>query len=89
MKFQKTLKVFTKPDCPRCPAAKNLIKKISEKVDGEVKIEFYDTNTPEGLGEATFYQVMSVPTLLLFGVNKTLIKTWVETPKEEEVLKAI
>ena len=34
------LKVFTKKDCPKCPAAKTLAEEI--KKEGKIPVEFYD-----------------------------------------------
>lgn len=65
------LKVFTKPNCPNCPAAKKLVKKlrVTARLPAgqgyELQIEEYDVSMVDGLAEASFYSVMSTPSLIL------------------------
>ena len=60
------LKIFTSPTCPKCPPAKKLGKEI--KKEGEIKVEWFDISTVDGLAEASFYSVLFTPSLVL--VNK-------------------
>lgn len=80
----KTLKIFTQPVCPACPPAKELGKKLENKI----QVKYFDTLTPDGLAEAQFYNVMSTPTLVLVE-DKKEIKQWIGTPEQEEVEKLL
>ena len=53
-----TLKLFWKADCPRCPAAK-------DAVSGIENVEYYNLDESAGLAEATFYSIMSTPSLVI------------------------
>jgi len=83
------LKVFTKKDCPKCPAAKSLGEEI--KKEGKIEVEFYDVEQAEGLAEAQLYSVLATPTLVLCDSNEdeNEIKSWRgEAPNHDEVISA-
>ena len=83
------LKLFTKPDCPKCPAAKELVKQLRVACY-ELKIEEYDISTVEGLAEASFYSVMSTPSIILCDGRGKEKRGWRgEVPPAKEVLKKI
>ncbi|MDD5772573.1 MAG: thioredoxin family protein [bacterium] len=67
------IKIFTKKDCPRCPGAKELGQKLHEK--GK-KVEYFDIDTASGLAEASFYTVMSTPTVILTNQKGDEISSW-------------
>ena len=79
-----TLKIFTQPNCPKCPAAKALARqfKIDPSSTGrgrenlKFKIEEYDTSNSNGLAEASFYSVMATPSLILCDDNGEEIWGW-------------
>lgn len=77
-----TLKIFTQPACPACPAAKELGKKLEKKV----KVEYFDILKPAGLAEATFYGIMATPSLILVENKSKIKKAWTGTPDLREVL---
>lgn len=80
-----TLKIFTQPQCPTCPAAKELGKKLESKV----KVEYFDISKPAGLAEATFYGIMATPTLVLVENKNKIKKAWTGTPDEKGVLEEV
>ena len=55
------LKLFTQPTCPKCPAAKDVVKKVEHKV----KVEQYDIKTEDGLAEALGYDIMATPSIVI------------------------
>lgn len=83
------LKVFTKPDCPNCPAAKKFVKRL--KVTGyEFQIEEYDVSSVGGLAEASFYSVMSTPSLILCNKRGKEVWGWRgETPTLKELTEKL
>ena len=79
------LKVFVRPGCPKCPAAKRLAEDLKNKVD----VTIYDTETREGLAEASYYQVMSTPTFVAVDERDEEFKFWPDIPKKEEILREL
>ena len=79
------VKIFWQENCTRCPPT----KKIGKKLEGErIKVEYHDVNTPDGLAEAMFYDVLSTPSLIVTDDEKREIAAWRgETPKMEDVKK--
>jgi thioredoxin-related protein len=69
------LKVFTQPNCPKCPAAKALASKLLVN-SCQLKVEEYDVSTVDGLAEASFYTVMATPSLLLCDDQGKEIHGW-------------
>jgi glutaredoxin len=81
------VKIFTKKDCPRCPAAKKLIEEFREKKP-EVKVEDYDVETVDGMAEAAFYTIMATPSILMCDDKGKEIKGWRgEVPGIKDLLK--
>lgn len=82
------LKVFTQPKCPRCPAAKKLGKKIGKM--GKVKVEWFDVSAVDGLAEASFYSVLSTPSLVLVNGEGKEIAGWRgEVPSRAAIEKCL
>ncbi len=81
------LKVFTQPNCPKCPAAKTLARQGQEEIAGW-KVEEYDVTTVGGLAEASFYTVMATPTILLCTDKGKIVGDWRgKVPNLEELKK--
>jgi thiol-disulfide isomerase/thioredoxin len=81
------VKIFYKDDCPKCPLAKKLGDQLQER---EVKVLTYNVGTADGLAEASFYSVMSLPTVLVEDGMENGIGEWRgDVPKMEEVLTAV
>jgi glutaredoxin len=80
------LKMFTQPSCPRCPAAKAIVKQIEHKV----KVENYDIKTVEGLTEALEYDVLSTPSIIVFNHDNEVLGEWRgEAPSLEDLNKIL
>lgn len=81
------IKIFTLPNCPKCPAAKKIAKDIAE----EFKINFkeVDIGSAEGQIEGLMYQVMSTPSIAIDSdvVSRGEIPS--KTQLEEEVKKRL
>src|SRR3972149_5336033 len=56
------IKIFTKAKCPKCPAVKEIGREL--KKEG-VPVLNYDLDTIEGLAEASFYSILSTPSLVI------------------------
>ncbi|MGA1874955.1 MAG: hypothetical protein ACMUIA_05070 [bacterium] len=66
-------RLFWKSDCPKCPAAKNVIYQL--RVDGYSTME-HDLETADGLAEAAFYGVLSTPTIILTDGQENPVAEW-------------
>ena len=58
----KSVKLFWREGCPRCPAAKELGNDL--KKEG-LPVFDYNMDTVDGLTEGAFHSVMALPTMLL------------------------
>lgn len=82
-----TVKIFYKDDCPKCPLAKQLRDNLKEK---NVEVLDYNVGTADGLAEASFYSVMSLPTVVVEDAMENGLGEWRgDVPRMEEVLTAV
>lgn len=65
--------LFWKEDCPRCPAAKDVIHQLTSS--GYLTVG-HNLETTEGLAEAAFYSVLSTPTIILVDSQGNTIAEW-------------
>ena len=78
-----SIKIFTKSKCPRCPAVKEIGRELREK---GISVLNYDLDTADGLAEASFYCVLSVPSLIIEDEEEREIIGWRGTvPTLDEV----
>jgi glutaredoxin len=81
------VKIFTKADCPNCPAAKKIGKELEKK---GVQIEWLDMDIEEGLSEAVYFDVLSTPTILITDEDDGEIKAWRgDVPLIDEIEKEL
>lgn len=66
------MKVFWQKDCPSCPKA----KEIGKKLEKELEVQYCDVDTVDGLTEACLYQVMSTPSLVVIDEKGEEIESW-------------
>jgi hypothetical protein len=67
------IKIFTKAKCPKCPA----VKKIGVELKKEgVPVYNYDLDTIDGLAEASFYSILSTPSLIIEDEEEREIIGW-------------
>ncbi|HOV89368.1 MAG TPA: thioredoxin family protein [Syntrophorhabdaceae bacterium] len=82
-----TVKIFYKDDCPMCPMAKRLKDRL---VQENITVSEYNVETAKGLAEATFYDVMALPTIIIEDVHENELSRWRGmVPKLEEVINAV
>lgn len=80
--------LFTKQNCPLCPAAKEIARRAALKHNFEVKE--HDIDSVEGLAEAMFYSVLSTPSIIIADKDGNEISAWRgKAPNEEEVVNAL
>jgi hypothetical protein len=68
-----SLKIFTKAKCPRCPAVKEIGMEL--KREG-VAVFHYDLDTIEGLAEASFYSILSTPSIIIEDEEEKEVVSW-------------
>jgi glutaredoxin len=68
-----TIKIFTKAKCPKCPA----VQKIGNELKKEgITVFNYDLDTIDGLAEASFYSILSTPSLIIEDEHEREIIGW-------------
>ena len=78
-----TIKVFTLPSCPNCPAAKEVAKEVAEKFKGKVKVE--ELNLQQYFIDALQLGVASTPSVVVD--NKVISRG--DVPDRELLMKEI
>ena len=68
-----SIKIFTKNECPKCPAAKEIGTILQQK---GLPVAYYDLETPDGLAEAAFYSVLSTPTIIIEDEHEKILAGW-------------
>ncbi len=68
------IKLFTKPNCARCPQARALLDAEANETDA--KVERFDVSTDEGLAEAAFHEVIATPTILVLDEDEVELVGW-------------
>jgi hypothetical protein len=67
------IKIFTKAKCPKCPAVKKIGAELKEE---GVPVYNYDLDTIDGLAEASFYSILSTPSLIIEDEEEREIIGW-------------
>ncbi len=68
-----SVKIFVKAKCPRCPAAKEI--ETTLKQEG-VPVFHYDLDTIDGLAEASFYSILSTPSIIIEDEKEEEVASW-------------
>lgn len=76
------LEDFMSPGCVGCPQVKEMLKVLSEELNGEITVEEVDITVDTT--RAAQYGIMSVPAIAINGVLK-----FMGVPKKEELKKAL
>ncbi len=79
------VKIFIKKTCPKCPPAKELAEDLKNK---DIKVELYDMDTPDGLAEASMFNVMATPTIIIVNDEGKEEKAYRGVvPQAEEIIR--
>jgi glutaredoxin len=68
-----SIKIFTKAECPKCPAAKEIGSILQQE---GLQVNYYDLETPDGLAEGAFYSVLSTPTIIIEDQDERILAGW-------------
>jgi len=69
----KLIKIFTKAKCPKCPAVKEIGTEL--KKEG-LRVSNYDLDTIDGLAEASFYSILSTPSVIIEDEEEREVMSW-------------
>lgn len=76
------IKIFWKKNCPDCPKAKSLGKQLEK----EITVQYFDVETVGGLAEASYYNILSTPSMVIVDNDENEIKIWRDkTPHLKEI----
>ncbi len=67
------IKIFTKAKCPKCPAVKEMGTEL--KREG-LPVLNYDLDTIDGLAEASFYSILSTPSIIIEDEEEREVFSW-------------
>ncbi len=56
------VKVFVKDGCHKCPSAKEVGAVLTKE---GLEVLYYDLGTADGLAEASYYSILSTPTMIV------------------------
>lgn len=65
-----TIKLFVKEGCGLCPSAKEVGARLTQE---GLQVQCYDLDTADGLAEASYYGILSTPTMIIEDDNETLL----------------
>lgn len=68
-----SVKIFVKAKCPKCPAVKEI--GVELKREG-VPVSHYDLDTIDGLAEASYYSVLSTPSIIIEDEEEREVVSW-------------
>jgi glutaredoxin len=68
-----SIKIFTKAKCPKCPAAKEMGKELRKQ---GVPVLNFDLDTIDGLAEASFYSILSTPSIIIEDEEEREVISW-------------
>jgi len=78
------IKIFWQKNCPHCPEAKS----IGKQLEKEAEVQYFDVDSVDGLAEASYYDIASTPSIVVFDNNDNEIQVWRgKTPRIEEIRK--
>ena len=78
-----SVKIFLKAKCPKCPAVKDIGTALK---DQGFPVYHYDLDTIDGLAEASFYSILSTPSIVIEDEQEREVISWRgEVPSLQEV----
>lgn len=77
------VKFFYKKDCPKCPAAKEVVSRLPQEF-----VEYYNLDDVDGLTEGAYYMVVATPTTIVVDENGREVESWRGEIPELAELKA-
>ena len=64
------IKLFVKEGCGLCPSAKEVGLRLTQE---GLRVQCYDLDTADGLAEASYYGILSTPTMIIEDDNEKML----------------
>ena len=79
--------IFGKDDCRLCKAAWKKVAFFLNKwgLTEKVLLKFYDMSTVDGMAEGAFYDVLEIPTTIIFNNGRSLARWEGKLPPSREL----
>lgn len=68
-----SIKIFLKAKCPKCPAVKEIGMVLQQE---GYPVRHYDLDTLDGLAEASFYSILSTPSIIIEDDEEREVVSW-------------
>jgi len=65
-----TIKLFVKEGCGLCLSAKEVGSRLTQE---GLRVKCYDLDTADGLAEASYYGILSTPTMIIEDDNEKML----------------
>lgn len=82
------LYLFGNKNCETCQKILKKLNYYKENFNKDIEIIYFDTEMPDGMAEACFYDVWDIPQVLLIKEGK-VIKRWQKTAPTFEELNTL
>lgn len=83
----KTIKLFVKEGCGLCPSAKEVGTRLQQE---GLRVLCYDLDTADGLAEASYYGILSTPSMIVEDDKETMLADFRGTvPTVQQVKNAL
>ena len=80
------VKVFVKDGCVKCPSAKEVGSLLLQE---GLEVLYYNIDTVDGLAEATYYGVLSTPTMIVEDSEEKMLADFRGTVPTVEQVKEV
>lgn len=83
------VKIFGKAGCAKCETTKNKFNHLLKKWNhvNNISLDFFDTDTVEGMAEGAYYDVLKIPTTVIENDEITIGRWEGDVPNSEDVKK--
>jgi hypothetical protein len=82
-----TIKLFVKEGCGLCPSAKEVGSRLTQE---GLQVRCYDLDTADGLAEASYYGILSTPTMIIEDADENMLADFRGTvPTVQQIKNAL
>lgn len=86
-KTMEIIKLFVKEGCGLCPSAKEVGSRLTQE---GLRVQCYDLDTADGLAEASYYGILSTPTMIIEDDNEKMLADFRGTvPTVQQIKNAL
>lgn len=85
------IQIFGKENCPKCRSTKRKVDHLlgEWQMKDKVPVTYYDLETPDGMAEGAFRDVLQIPTVIVQNESKEIARWSGIVPPEEGIRKAV